>query len=658
MVTHLHRIRLLLAAGFSVTILLAPSRAGATVPGDLCTGNPCVVSGAKAVDANADLDFGAGVDLVFAANAVVTTSGGGATFRAASITFQPGGRISAPNDQCHQLELIATAGDVDMQIAGSLASQIVGTQGGCPPSVLLRSPGNVNAGRMELHGHYGQYGFGGAVRIEAGGFVRTRGPLRLGSDGTMSGAGQIGIDAGTGISIEAPIYGVAGIEGLNLQLSTQDGDITTSARIDTSGGADGGGFITFDAPGGNVVIGGEYVGVSKASSTYTSCGSGAWFTIDTGGSVTIAAPMNLSSTGGTSCDGGNLFITAGTTVTQTKDGTIIAQGLGAFGSGGRLDINTGGDVTLQDVNLGRGGSLDATSSGGAIRVLGNVRANGGGLYACDVFVAAKGVFDMRTGSNFGSQGEASLTASESITVAGKVISLAGNFLTLREGTPLVTGLVLPAPVLATNPSLPDCRPGPSCAPGGSCGDGTVQCGEQCDDGAANGTIGSRCTATCTELPPVLRIPGGGSKPLDCPYEWSAELGAVVADGTGLPKIKQSCTDNDPACDFDPAVGRCGLRLWGCAGAADPRIACAATTVSSVVASAPKASSRFPFEVDARTALDAALAALVGGVGPGEVCTERFDVALAAGGRPLKLQVKAGFAGNKKDQDKLELRCLP
>src|SRR5207244_2308706 len=30
----------------------------------------------------------------------------------------------------------------------------------------------------------------------------------------------------------------------------------------------------------------------------------------------------------------------------------------------------------------------------------------------------------------------------------------------------------------------------------ACGDGVVEAGEQCDDGAANGTIASCCTATC------------------------------------------------------------------------------------------------------------------------------------------------------------------
>lgn len=633
--------------------------ARATVPADLCTGNPCIVSGAKSVDAGAMLSFGAGTDLVFASTAVVTTHGGRATFTARSITMAPGARIEAPNDQCHDLELTATGGDVDMQVAGAAAALIEGTQGGCPPNVQLRATGDVNAGRMEMHGHYGQYGFGGALFIEAGGFARLRGALRLGSDGTMSGAGEINVDAGTGISVEAPIYGVAGIEGLGLSLVTTSGDITIGAKIDSTGGADGGGYIRIEAPAGNVFLNGEFVGLSKASSTYTGCGYGGFLGIEAGQSVVLAGPMNLTSTGGTGCNGGSLSVQAGTTFTQTEDGDFVSQGLGAYGSGGQFEILAGGDVTLRDVNLGAGGFLNVNSSGGSVILLGKLRGDDAGFQACDVFVAATASADMRAGSSFGPGGGGNaITASETMTIAGKVLGIAGNILTLREGAPLVTGSVLPAPTVATNPSLPDCRPGPSCTPGGSCGDGAVQCGEQCDDGAANGTIASRCTVGCTELPPALRIPGGGAKPFDCPFEWSAELGQVASDGSGLPTTKQTCTDNDPACDFDPAIGRCGLRLWGCAAGADARIGCAASSVLATVATAPKTTARYPFEVDARQALDAALGAFTGGVGPGEVCSERFDVALAAGGRPLKLQVKASFAGNKKDQDKLELRCTP
>jgi len=41
-----------------------------------------------------------------------------------------------------------------------------------------------------------------------------------------------------------------------------------------------------------------------------------------------------------------------------------------------------------------------------------------------------------------------------------------------------------------------------------CGDGVVDAGEQCDDGAANGTAASCCTSTCTYQPPDTPCSGG------------------------------------------------------------------------------------------------------------------------------------------------------
>ncbi|GEM_PF-1242311 len=54
---------------------------------------------------------------------------------------------------------------------------------------------------------------------------------------------------------------------------------------------------------------------------------------------------------------------------------------------------------------------------------------------------------------------------------------------------------------------------------GTCGDGVVDPGEQCDDGAANGTPGARCTAACT----VASSSGGETSCTDC----------VDNDGNGL-----------------------------------------------------------------------------------------------------------------------------
>jgi len=192
----------------------------------------------------------------------------------------------------------------------------------------------------------------------------------------------------------------------------------------------------------------------------------------------------------------------------------------------------------------------------------------------------------------------------------------------------------------------------------ACGDGIIQCNEFCDDGPLNGTPGNRCSATCTELPPELRIPGGGAKPTDCAFEWSTELGTVTADSKGLPKPAQTCTDNDPSCDFNPAVGSCRFRVWGCVGAADTRLACAATQISRVDAKAPTASAKRVEDIAARAALLSGLSSFTFPAGPGEVCSSGFAVDVPAGTRKLTLRAEARLASGKKDIDSLQLKCLP
>ncbi|MFO1395300.1 MAG: hypothetical protein U1F09_16245 [Steroidobacteraceae bacterium] len=107
-----------------------------------------------------------------------------------------------------------------------------------------------------------------------------------------------------------------------------------------------------------------------------------------------------------------------------------------------------------------------------------------------------------------------------------------------------------------------------------CGNGVVECNEFCDDGPLNGTPGNACSATC-------RDPAGAAHPRrrrEGPrlrgFEWAMSLGAHHRHRRPA-KNAQSCTDNDPACDFDPTPGTCRFRVWGCAGGDDTRLACSA-----------------------------------------------------------------------------------
>src|SRR5262249_58467396 len=92
----------------------------------------------------------------------------------------------------------------------------------------------------------------------------------------------------------------------------------------------------------------------------------------------------------------------------------------------------------------------------------------------------------------------------------------------------------------------------------ACGNGVIDCDEQCDAGVPDPSPATGCTAACTEVPPALRIPGGGGRPVDCAHEWALVLDAsgTAVDGRGIPKTTQEGVDGDPGCDFDTTAGTC------------------------------------------------------------------------------------------------------
>jgi cysteine-rich repeat protein len=189
----------------------------------------------------------------------------------------------------------------------------------------------------------------------------------------------------------------------------------------------------------------------------------------------------------------------------------------------------------------------------------------------------------------------------------------------------------------------------------SCGNGIIDCDEQCDDGPLNEPVGTACSARCTEVPPPLRIPGGGSGTVDCAHEWSLALdpGDVVADRRAVPRNRQDCVDGDPDCDFEPMPGACRFHLFACLGGADARLACPTAGVTSVEILRPR-------ELDdpLRDALVHAFAEVAPPTGPGESCTRRVDLDMPAGRKRTAIKARARLASGKSDPDTLKLRCLP
>lgn len=611
------------AALACVVALVAAAPARATVATDLCTGNPCTVTGAKTITPPAVLDFGT-ADLVFAATAVVTV-GPGADVRdvqilAGSITLQAGAKILGGGDLA-SVTLNATGGTLRLLASGSTKSRIDlgGNQAG---SLVLLATGNIEiAGPLNTAGS-GTDSQGGDIVIDStGGGVTFSDLISAGAAGTGSGGGEVDISGFGDVLASGRIdTSAADFGGGGVSIASDNGNVTIGQPIDVSGGGPDGsaGSIDITATNGNVAVNASITG-KAGSGTDFACGDGAELSLFSGGSTVINAPIDVS--GGTQCFGGEITVDARMDFTQLATGDITARGPGAFGGGGSFLLGAGRNAILRDIDLtspGFGGTADVIATG-SLDVLGVIDAEASGtegigglinLQACAITVGASGFLDARGSFAFPGTGSNNLKAGGLVTILGQVRAIGSNTIQHRGLPPVITGTVAPAATITVNPDLPDCvalaqcnnsvvDDGEACDDGNNvscdgcsadctrfdavCGDGTRECGEQCDDGNTNS--GDGCQADCT-LPPqdAVLLPGVTLPTAGCLAEWKLAISnPAINSNTLLPSSTQICTDGDPACDADKTRdGVCTFDTQLCLRVPDTRIPnCAPAPLSFV-----------------------------------------------------------------------------
>jgi len=118
-----------------------------------------------------------------------------------------------------------------------------------------------------------------------------------------------------------------------------------------------------------------------------------------------------------------------------------------------------------------------------------------------------------------------------------------------------------------------------------CGDGILAPIEQCDEGAANGTPGSCCSATCTLVPAGTTCrPSAGVCDLaemctgqdsDCPADGFESNATICRPSGGICDVAENCPGNGPDCPADGKVAA-GTTCRPSAGACDVAEACDGT----------------------------------------------------------------------------------
>jgi cysteine-rich repeat protein len=697
---------------FVLAAVASHGRAFATTADDLCrpTDDPCTVNTSVTLNASSTIDLGTRA-LQFGAAARVVVGAGPVTIHCGDVELIAGARITGSAgaagstleiDSIRIDAVGSTRARIDLssaQVTGliNLNAQTSITQSG--DVVAIGTNTEADGGDIFLNATTGDVVVSGALSV---------------GGGSDSAGGTVTVTAGGKVDLMQQVDISGGEFGGGELDVTAGGDAVARQPIKASGGGlSGDGGTVFISAGGTATVL-QTIDGTAAGSTAEGGGSGGDIEIDANQDVVVSGQIDV--TGGfPDGDAGTFTSTLGGTFTQTN--TLTLLGNGVDGCGGEMDVAGGRDVTLGRIELSGGscgaGTLsiqglgtvtvsqlitaDGTtniSSGGSISLQGRdlvtndvVRANGGSLspggmialQACNVTINAAS--DLRT---FGT------TGSNLIQASGKAV-IRGNILTAPTGTnrieyrdpampPMITGTITPAAVSVVNPLLPPCPapsaacgdgtldPGEQCDDGNSiscdgcsaacrieaCGNGRVECSEECDAGPLNGQPGSGCDANCkvVALPGGLLLFPGGRTRTSCMAEWQITLPNGKVSG-GFPLTTQSCIDGDPTCDQDGTIdGKCAFDVAVCADEMDGRLpACNPIQVASISINRPSPlSATEPVDTANATTLVTAIKSLgltvkagTNVLVPGTPITQRNDCTATFG---ITVPHPAGLAASK------------
>lgn len=571
------------------------SPAAATSPGDLCSGNPCVVIGSVTVDAGSVLNFG-GRELRFASGSVVRvgpgTGGRSVGFIADDIVLEPGAKIlgdpsNANGDGDRALVLLESkTGRVELQSSGSTRAEVnVKADDIDAGGITIEAATDAIVGGLLTATAQGEDASGGPIEIAAGGNVSITQAVSAAAGGAFAGGGEISIAAGGDVSILAKLSTEGSDFGGGDMAVEAGGKVTIGGLLVLNGGDPDGEAGELEVVAGadvEVTPAGEVRGRGGAGPD-EDCGDGAPIFVEAAGSLVLGGAVDIG--GGFQCFGGDFDATVGLDVVQHPGSLVSTSTGGAYGAAGGVYLTAERAITLQKVDAssqGFGGDIDVASNS-SIGVLNavTVRASGfdgvGGrimLTSCTVNVSSPdGSLDARGPFVFPGFGENVIRAGGPVTLTGSLRAATRNLVRYKTTPPVVTSATTPPVETVLDVNLSDCAIAcgdgsldgdeicddgnltscdgcsSSCLPDAICGDGLAECSEQCDDG--NVVSGDGCEADCTptgqDVEGVL-IRGRGNH--GCQLGWLLQVDQPAIDKKGNPSFKQECVDGDPACDTD------------------------------------------------------------------------------------------------------------
>ncbi len=358
-------VRALLALG------ACASSASATVATDLCppTADPCIVNTALTIDPGSIIDLG-GRALQFGSAARVAVGVGTVSISAGPVRLLPGARITGGAGVGGTNFEIVSSGSISLEGSGSTKSRIDVSAEAIAGAVTLHATTGITISGDIVSDGRDQDADGGLIVLDtAAGDVGVTGALSV-KGGSLSGGGSIFVSAGGNIDL-AQIIDVSGGDfgGGEVDAAAGGNVIVRQDVLAGGGGFSGdGGSLSIDA-GGTATILGTFKGPAAGDSE-DGGGTGGDVEINADNDVVVSGQMQL--TGGfPDGEGGTFFVQSGGSFTHTA--AIQLLGNGIDGCGGSMDVSAARDVTLARIEVSGGscGAGDVT-----VQALGTVTVGG------------------------------------------------------------------------------------------------------------------------------------------------------------------------------------------------------------------------------------------------------------------------------------------
>ncbi len=196
---------------------------------------------------------------------------------------------------------------------------------------------------------------GASLTIRAGDLLIDGGTVILPGDGSM--AGNLTVLSATNATIRNALIDVtAGSSAGLVDIEALGGNLSFSGRISANGNVTRSGFggdVTLFASG-NTSVGGTRVDVTGGDLG----GAGSISVEGATGSVVVSAPLKAS--GG---DGGDIEVSAGTTLQTLSAAVLNVDANGDAGGGGSIDLSATGDLSVAGEIIGTGSATDFREEG-------------------------------------------------------------------------------------------------------------------------------------------------------------------------------------------------------------------------------------------------------------------------------------------------------